>query len=139
MNYPSEVVDVPEDSPEAKKWPRWNPPEKEDSSEPLQSSSTSTSTPKPPPAKRPGPRKPKTSLTALPSSKKPTKKLSTLDKSVMDWRVHINSQRDSTIKDELEANRRGGGYLEKVEFLKRVEERKDDVFENNKARKRRKL
>jgi hypothetical protein len=57
----------------------------------------------------------------------------------MDWRVHLDSQENSTLKDELEANRRGGGFLEKVEFLKRVEERKDDVFESNKAQKRRRL
>ena len=31
----------------------------------------------------------------------------------MDWWAHINSQQDTTIKDELEANRRGGGYLQK--------------------------
>lgn len=57
----------------------------------------------------------------------------------MDWNTHINAQPESGVKDELEANRRGGGYLEKVEFLKRVDERKEDVIEANKPSKRRKL
>jgi hypothetical protein len=57
----------------------------------------------------------------------------------MDWSAHVNTHQDSTIKDELEANRRGGGYLEKVEFLKRVEERKEDAIEANKSNKRRRL
>jgi Bucentaur or craniofacial development len=55
----------------------------------------------------------------------------------MDWNAHVNTQQDAAIKDELEANRRGGGYLEKVEFLKRVEERKDDALEASKSKRRR--
>lgn len=55
----------------------------------------------------------------------------------MDWRAHINADQESSLKDELEANRRGGGYLEKVEFLKRVEERKDNAIEASKGNKRR--
>ena len=42
-------------------------------------------------------------------------------------------------KDELEANRRSGGYLEKIEFLKRVDERKEEALEANKSNKRRRL
>jgi hypothetical protein len=57
----------------------------------------------------------------------------------MDWSAHINTQQDAAIKDELEANRRSGGYLEKVEFLKRVEERKEYALEANKSNKRRRL
>ena len=41
------------------------------------------------------------------------------------------------MKDELEANRRGGGYLEKQEFLQRVETRKDEVLEAAKGKRRR--
>jgi hypothetical protein len=41
------------------------------------------------------------------------------------------------MKDELEANRRGGGYLEKVEFLNRVDARKEDALEASKSTKRR--
>lgn len=62
--------------------------------------------------------------------------MSTLDKSAMDWRAHVNAA-PPDMKDELDANRRGGGYLEKVEFLKRVDERKDDAMEANKSTKRR--
>jgi hypothetical protein len=39
------------------------------------------------------------------------------------------------LKDELEANCRGGGYLEKVDFLKRVEEMKEEAIESSKATK----
>lgn len=129
----SDVVEVPEDSPDAKKWPLWQQPQPSSSSPPP----PSTPLPKPRP---PGPRKPKTSLTALPTpSSQKAKKLSTLDKSAMDWRAHLDSQQDSTLKHELEANRRGGGYLEKVEFLKRVEDRKEDALDAVKSRKHRKL
>jgi hypothetical protein len=71
----------------------------------------------------------------VPSSAK-AKKLTTLDKSSMDWRAHVNESEPS-VKDELEANRRGGGYLEKVEFLKRVDERKDGLIEMSKGKRRR--
>lgn len=56
----------------------------------------------------------------------------------MDWRAHVDdTQQASGLKDELDANRRGGGYLEKVEFLQRVEQRKDEAFEASKSTKRR--
>ncbi|KAL0060709.1 hypothetical protein AAF712_012489 [Marasmius tenuissimus] len=89
-----------------------------------------------PPPKRPGPRKSKIQLSATPSSSK-LKKITMLEKSAMDWRSHVGSPGDSELKDELEANRRGGGYLEKVEFLERVQERKEEVLEHNKGTKRR--
>lgn len=148
-----EVVEVPDDSLDAKKWPLWRPPEQgsldvspapytESLGQETPASSadalSSVSKPQPHIGKRPGPRKPRKSLAALPSSQK-AKKLTTLDKSAMDWSAHVNTQQDSAIKDELEANRRSGGYLEKVEFLKRVEERKDDVIETSKSHKRRRL
>ncbi|KAJ7931217.1 bucentaur or craniofacial development-domain-containing protein, partial [Mycena leptocephala] len=84
--------------------------------------------------KRPGPRKPKTTLATIPTQK--ARKLSTLEKSAMDWRAHVNAE-SSDMKDELEANRRGGGYLEKVEFLNRVDARKEDTLEASKSTKRR--
>lgn len=152
-----EVIEVAENSADAKKWPVWRPPGQEDASAfiptsnsegpPVLAKETSSSTlvasedtpkPKQPPSKRPGPRKPKTVLPGLLTSQKP-KKLTTLDKSAMDWSAHINAEQDSGMKDQLEANRRGGGYLEKVEFLRRVDERKDDVLEANKPNKRRRL
>lgn len=87
--------------------------------------------------KRPGPRKPKIVLPPLPqagsSSQKP-KKLTTLDKSAMDWRDHVNTSQDA---DQLDVNRKGGGYLDKVDFLQRVEERKESVLDANKSGKRR--
>jgi Bucentaur or craniofacial development len=148
-----EVADVPVDSADAKKWPVWRAPELE-GTPPIASgsgtpqetqvsipsdtdTSSATTTSVRPLARRPGPRKPKVSLASIPTQK--AKKLSTLDKSAMDWQKHIQAQESSGLKDELEANRRGGGYLEKVDFLKRVDERKDDVFEASKSSKRRKL
>jgi hypothetical protein len=55
----------------------------------------------------------------------------------MDWKAHLNSD-GATSRDQLEANRRSGGYLGKVEFLQRVNERKDSILEENQAKKRRK-
>ena len=54
----------------------------------------------------------------------------------MDWKAHVGSD-GSTTKDELESNRRSGGYLGKMEFLERVSERKDNILEDNQAKKRR--
>ncbi|KAJ3509038.1 hypothetical protein NLJ89_g5432 [Agrocybe chaxingu] len=161
-----EVVEVPEDSADAKKWPLWKDPdteatdsaapelptedpilETETPTQPTPSPTPSSSAPTPstssstlvakPLAKRPGPRKPKTVLGPVPGPSK-AKKLTTLDKSAMDWRSHLQ-EAGSSAQEELEANRRAGGYLEKVEFLKRVEERKEDQLEAAKRNKRRKL
>lgn len=144
-----EVVDVPADSPDAKKWPVWHAPEPESIppvasvlETPVSTPSTNNilpdpSTSKKSPTKRSGPRKPKVSFAAIPTQK--AKKLSTLDKSAMDWQSHVQAQEGSGLKDELEANRRSGGYLDKVEFLKRVDERKGDVIEASRSSKRRKL
>ncbi|KAI0666225.1 bucentaur or craniofacial development-domain-containing protein [Trametes maxima] len=147
----TEVKEVPADSQEAKEWPRWtssdeNPAPPPVSEQPSASgagpgpataaaSSSSASSVKPP-GKRPGPRKPKTTLAPIPK-KQAVKKLSTLDKSAMDWRAHVEGEAAPEVKDELEANRRGGGYLEKVEFLQRVEARKEEVLDANKGKRRR--
>ncbi|KXN85552.1 SWR1-complex protein 5 [Leucoagaricus sp. SymC.cos] len=146
--YITEIVEVPKDSLDAKKWPLYQGdttdreiPQPDAHSLPQPSmtapaSTDSSESPKPPP-KKPGPRKSKTVLGALPSSStQKAKKLSTLDKSLMDWQSHTM---DTSLQDELEANRKGGGYLEKVEFLKRVDERKEENMESLKSRKRRKL
>jgi len=141
------VIEIPEDSPDAKRWPLSQTagemrhlisPGSAESLDQTGSSHGRLPELRPPSGKRPGPRKPKTSLAAVPSPQK-AKKLTTLDKSAMDWSAHINTQQDRAIKDELEANRRGGGYLEKIEFLKRVEERKEDAIEAQKSNKRRRL
>ncbi|KAG1868477.1 bucentaur or craniofacial development-domain-containing protein [Suillus subluteus] len=115
----------------AKKWPRWNPSESLSAAAPAPDSSSST-TDKSATRKPLGPRKPRTSLADIPTQK--AKKITTLDKSAMDWRTHVTS---SEIKDELDANRRGGGYLEKMDFLKRVEDRREDAYEASKSNKRR--
>ena len=141
-----EVVEVLEDSPDAKKWPLWQPPDKEEpsvtsSTAPtteidINTGTTSTSATFTP-GKRPGPRKPKTQLPELPrqSSTRATK-LTTLNKSVMDWKAHVQSSEYDGLQDELDANRRGGGYLEKVEFLQRVDDRKEAMLEAAKSTKR---
>jgi len=157
-------VEVPENSPEAQKWPRWKGPNSDSHPESAsldvpnettasdvvqsvdstidsgkQSEPSSSVVLKPGPPKRSGPRKPKTILAPIPSSK--AKKLTTLDKSAIDWRAHIQAEQEigSSLKDELEAHRRTGGYLEKVEFLKRVEDRKEENLDAMKSSKRRKL
>ncbi|KIM69500.1 hypothetical protein SCLCIDRAFT_103390, partial [Scleroderma citrinum Foug A] len=150
----TEVVEVPVDSEDAKKWPLWQPskpqtpePEEEATSSAEQQTAVTPSTPatsditppKPAPERRTGPRKPRTTLPTLPtpgSSK--AKKITTLDKSAMDWRAHITSQ-SGDVQEELVGNRRGGGYLEKVDFLQRVEGRRQDVLEASKSCKRRKI
>lgn len=157
----SEVEEVPEGSEEAKKWPLWKPPVPVDAEgnmsqlyspnsasgtehqHPPESSTAAASSSTPTkkilektPAKRPGPRKPKIKLASLPEPAR-VKKLTTLDKSAMDWKAHVAATPDPSLKDDLEANRRGGGYLEKVEFLQRVGERKDQTFEANQSTKRR--
>ena len=102
--------------------------------DPMQASAT-----KPPAgSKRPGPRKRKTLLSSLPDpGTQKAKKLTILDKSAMDWKSHVSdaagAATSASLSDELEANRRGGGYLEKVEFLQRVEERREEVLERGKA------
>jgi Bucentaur or craniofacial development len=90
-------------------------------------------------AKRPGRRKPKVQLAELPSSADlhKGKKLTTLEKSALDWKAHVTASGERELAAELEANRRGGGYLEKVEFLHRVGDRKNQSLEANKDQKRR--
>ncbi|KAF9444013.1 BCNT-domain-containing protein [Macrolepiota fuliginosa MF-IS2] len=149
--YITEVVEVAEDSPDAKKWPVYREEgvhaddqrcptlehQTPSTSLPVGPARTGPTPPSKPPPKKPGPRKPKTVLGAVPSSssQKP-KKLTTLDKSMMDWKAHTQ---DTALQDELETNRKGGGYLEKVDFLQRVEDRKEENLEAMKSRKRRKL
>ena len=163
----SEIVEIPEDSADAKKWPLWKPtdgqdeattPNIGDSGVPKPSTGDlppAKPTPPPPPAAattsqqpsttttkpRPGRRKPKVQLADVPSaadSRKGLKRLTTLEKSALDWKAHVDpSAGESKLVSELEANRRGGGYLEKVEFLQRVEDRKNQTLDANKDHKRR--
>lgn len=152
----SEIVDVPEDSKDAENWPLWKPPKTaEDVAMCNSNEGSSASTPPAaglPPApssssatttglagkQRPGRRKPKVQLADLPSSdSRKGKKLTTLEKSTLDWNAHVNVPGEPELAAELEANRRGGGYLEKVEFLQRVDERKNQAFEASRDQKRR--
>ncbi len=159
----SEIVDVPEDSADVKKWPLWKPPEVPIEAAVPRDSGPGTptlSTEEPPPAvaaasaspsssvpsaqaqpsvtKRPGGRKPKLQLAELPSAgSRKGKKLTTLEKSTLDWKAHVDASGEPELAFELEANRRGGGYLEKAEFLQRVGDRKNQAFEANKDHKRR--
>lgn len=143
------MVEVAADSPDAKKWPLWHengdnqstsvvssPAESKSAEVPSEAPSEPSTSTKPA-VNRPGPRKSKTILAAIPTPK--AKKLTTFEKSAMDWQAHVQASGESGLKDELEANRRGGGYLEKVEFLNRVEERREGVIEANKGSKRRRI
>jgi bucentaur or craniofacial development protein len=165
----SEIVDVPEDSADAKKWSLWKPPEGQNEAATPRESGSGTPTPSieetssaaaaaaaatavassssssvPPlqaqpltTTKRPSRRKPKLQLAELPSvGSRKGKKLTTLEKSALDWKAHVDAPGEPELASQLEANRRGGGYLEKVEFLRRVGDRKDEAFEANKDHKR---
>jgi hypothetical protein len=158
---PSEVIEVPEDSEDARKWPIWVDPKaaaaeatKEATAEttslidapPLDAPATTESPPAldappasaaPKPASaRPGPRKSKLSAPRAARAPK-AKKLSTLDRSALDWTAHVSAAADGGVRDELSAHRRGGGYLERVDFLERVGGRKEELLEQSKASKRR--
>ncbi|KAF8594667.1 hypothetical protein BDV93DRAFT_611784 [Ceratobasidium sp. AG-I] len=154
-----EKVEVAEDSKEAKEWrsrqlsPRITPenastatsPSKLDTPapsthqvEPLLSSSVDTPVVAPP-AVAPKPKvatKPRKSLSSLAAAAKP-KKLTTLEKSRLDWQSHVSA---ATLdeRDELERNRKAGGtgYLQKVDFLARVGERRENAFEDSKRKRR---
>lgn len=147
-----EVAEVPEDSKDAKKWPLWKPPgtvEEEvatlndhspsASAAPAAASSSSSATPTQQVVnRRPGRRKPKVQLAELPSAdSRKGKRLTTLEKSTLDWNAHANAPGEPELAAELEANRRGGGYLERVEFLQRVDDRKNQALEAGRDHKRR--
>ena len=155
MSNDSEIVEVPEDSKDARNWPLWKHPESAEEVATCNNDSSSASTP---PAagfpsapssssanttglvvnRRPGRRKPKVQLAELPSAdSRKGKKLTTLEKSTLDWNAHVNVPGEPELAAELEANRRGGGYLERVEFLQRVDERKSQAFEASRDHKRR--
>ncbi|KAL5637860.1 hypothetical protein ACGC1H_002210 [Rhizoctonia solani] len=91
---------------------------------------------KTPPTKPKPPPKSRKSLSSLAAAGKP-KKLTTLDKSRLDWQSHLVSSTQEE-RDDLERNRKAGGagYLEKVDFLARVGERRDNVFEDSKRKRR---
>ncbi|KAF8325801.1 bucentaur or craniofacial development-domain-containing protein [Cantharellus anzutake] len=152
----STIVEVSEDSPEGIRWLASQEQVSSPQAEAGAAEQLSTPHPEPPPEApqgtnaiqqelskpvqatptRPPPKlKTKGGLSKLVVAK--PKKLTTLQKSKMDWNAHLDSEEAQTFKDELELNRRGGGYLEKVEFLGRVENRRDESISNlNNKRKR---
>ncbi|KAF5390092.1 hypothetical protein D9757_003875 [Collybiopsis confluens] len=151
-----EIVQVPRSSADAKKWPVVSSSSDAGSSAAATatpyipaSSSTSTSTPaiasdsslsQKPPGPRKRPRKSKLILDEIPrAGGHSLKDLTMLEKSSMDWKAHLSEKDSPAMKDELEANRRegGGGYLEKVEFLDRVSERRESLLDASKNGKRR--
>ncbi|KAF8886471.1 hypothetical protein CPB85DRAFT_1336385 [Mucidula mucida] len=129
----TEVVEVPEDSDDAKKWPRCS-----------ETTPAYSSTAAPLQKLTPRPRKGKLSLNDLPDASFRTKvnlkpkKLTTLDMSAMQWRQHVSTS-EPYLKHELDASRRAGGYLEKTEFLERVGRRREDALHANRNGKRRRL
>ena len=155
--FVSETKEVPEHSEDARKWPRIDSetptdpsgrvPERTASPTIPIDSATATLPPNSPlpspefipppqvstPAKRVA-RKPRQSLASLAAASvaKPHK-LTTLQKSRLDWESHLASTSQSEV-DELERNRKGGGYLEKVDFLQRVDGRKDEAMTSGKRR-----
>ncbi|CAE7056150.1 unnamed protein product [Rhizoctonia solani] len=100
---------------------------------PLETNNTAV---KAPPSRPKPPTKPRRSLSGLAAAGR-SKKLTTLDKSRLDWQSHLASSTQEE-RDDLERNRKAGGagYLEKVDFLARVGERKDNVFEDSKRKRR---
>ncbi|CAE6416995.1 hypothetical protein ACGC1H_002210 [Rhizoctonia solani] len=148
-----EKVAVPEDSPEAQEWRKRQLIGGQSTSSiatpivltPGSGSSTPNTSPlhppemnvvKTPPTKPKPPPKSRKSLSSLAAAGKP-KKLTTLDKSRLDWQSHLVSSTQEE-RDDLERNRKAGGagYLEKVDFLARVGERRDNVFEDSKRKRR---
>ncbi|ORY25267.1 bucentaur or craniofacial development-domain-containing protein [Naematelia encephala] len=103
--------------------------------EPSSSSSSSVptlSTIKPRPPLSGVKRKPRQSLETMASALDKGKKMTTLEKSKMDWANHTSTT--NGMSDELAANRKSGGLLANREFLDRVTERKDGVLHPTNSR-----
>ncbi|KAI9452746.1 hypothetical protein F5148DRAFT_1235400 [Russula earlei] len=143
-----EIVDVPEDSTDAKKWPAWKPSpsphdglDDERADAPSKNGSgvpTTIPVPIPIPITPPPPSAAGAGASQSAASRRAGgKTLTTLEKSALDWKAHVGSSDTAELASELEANRRGGGYLEKVDFLQRVGDRKNEAFEANVDHKRR--
>ncbi|KAG8724321.1 hypothetical protein FRC12_024335 [Ceratobasidium sp. 428] len=107
-----------------------NPSSRPSSADSMKDTSTPTTTKPKPTAK------PRKSLSSMAATTKP-KKLTTLEKSKLDWQSHLATV-TSNERDELERNRQSGGtgYLEKVDFLARVGERRENAFEDSKRKRR---
>ena len=146
-------MEVDADSEDAKKWPRVEstpsttpagPPDNTCGTKATQESAVAATATVSEPLKdeqstpslkkRLGAIRPRKTLGDIPTSK--GKKLSTLDKSLMDWSAHVDGG-DARMKHDLEAHRRGGGFIEKVEFLDRVSQRRDEELRCSSSKRRR--
>ncbi|WWD16774.1 hypothetical protein CI109_101206 [Kwoniella shandongensis] len=94
--------------------------------QPSSTTPTISAHPAPRPKGPPPRRKPRQSLEQMSAALDKGKKMTTLEKSAMDWKSHTSSS--TNLSDELAANRRNGGYLEKQDFLDRVGERRAGAF-----------
>ncbi|KAL1410214.1 hypothetical protein Q8F55_004219 [Vanrija albida] len=74
------------------------------------------------PGRGPVRKRPRASLEAMSAALDAGKKMTTLEKSQMDWNSHMAT--NVAVSDEIAAHRRSGGYLEKKAFLERVDERR---------------
>ncbi|TYJ53536.1 hypothetical protein B9479_005805 [Cryptococcus floricola] len=80
------------------------------------------------------PRRKRQTLEQMSAALDKGKKMTTLEKSQMDWKSHTSSS--TKMEDELAANRRSGGYLANRDFLDRVGERKSETYDQQGTRKR---
>jgi hypothetical protein len=120
------VVEVPADSADARKWPRWVDP----ADAPADSAETPPVAAPPLPRKRPGPRKSKITLGAP----APPPALSTLAASALDWRARAPAAEAAPPAKEQAG---GGGFLARADFLARVGARKDAALDAAGTKRRR--
>lgn len=67
-------------------------------------------------------KRPRQSLEAMAAAIDKGKKMTTLEKSQMDWDSHMATE--TKLADEVAQHRKTGGFLEKQAFLERVGERR---------------
>jgi hypothetical protein len=133
LTRPSEVVEVPADSADARKWPRWVDPADApaNTSAPADGGVSEVAAPTPPiTKKRPGPRKSKITLGAP----APPPPLSTLAASALDWRARAPAAGAAPPAKEQAG---GGGFLARADFLARVGARKDAALDAAGTKRRR--
>lgn len=105
-----------------------NPTSKLSSSSP--SSSSSNSSPQPSNSKPLRRKRKRASLLDAVISNSSKTKLSTLEKSRLDWATYVDKNK---ISDELKYKNKGG-YLEKQDFLNRVDSRRDNLYTEAKSK-----
>ncbi|KAL7419832.1 hypothetical protein Q5752_005748 [Cryptotrichosporon argae] len=75
-------------------------------------------------------KKMRASLEAMSAALDKGKKMTTLEKSQLDWKNHTAA--DTAMADELAANRRSGGALARHDFLERVGKRRQGAYDEAK-------